>query len=33
MSNGIARTPEETKQMFVQMIDELLLGKGDSEAL
>jgi thioredoxin len=33
MSNGIARTPEETKQMFVQMIDELLLGKGDAEAL
>lgn len=27
MSNGIARTPEETKKMFVQMIDELLLGK------
>jgi thioredoxin len=27
MSNGIARTPEETKVMFRQMIDELLLGK------
>jgi len=27
MSNGIAQTPEETKQMFRQMIDELLLGK------
>ncbi|PID92615.1 MAG: thiol reductase thioredoxin [Bacteroidetes bacterium] len=27
MSNGIARTPEETKQMFKQMIDEFLLGK------
>lgn len=33
MSNGIARTPEETKKMFVQMIDELLLGEGDTEAL
>jgi thioredoxin len=33
MSNGIARTPEETKQMFVQMIDELLLGEGDAAAL
>ncbi len=27
MSNGIAKTPEETKQMFRKMIDELLLGK------
>ena len=27
MSNGIARTPEETKVMFKQMIDEILLGK------
>jgi thioredoxin len=27
MSNGIARTPEETKAMFRRMIDELLLGK------
>ena len=27
MSNGIAQTPEQTKQMFRQMIDELLLGK------
>jgi thioredoxin len=27
MSSGIARTPEETKEMFKQMIDELLLGK------
>jgi len=25
MSSGIARTPEETKEMFKQMIDELLL--------
>lgn len=25
MSNGIARTPEETKKMFKQMIDDLLL--------
>jgi thioredoxin 1 len=33
MSNGIARTPEDTKKMFVQMIDELLLGEGDTEAL
>lgn len=33
MSNGIARTPEETKKMFVQMIDELLLGEGNAEAL
>ena len=27
MSNGIAQTPEETKAMFKQMIDEILLGK------
>lgn len=27
MSSGIARTPEETKEMFRQMIDEILLGK------
>ncbi len=27
MSNGIAQTDEETKAMFKQMIDELLLGK------
>ena len=27
MSNGIARTQEETKAMFKQMIDEILLGK------
>lgn len=33
MSNGIARTPEATKQMFIQMIDDLLLGKGEPEAL
>ena len=33
MSNGIAQTPEETKAMFRQMIDEILLGekpKGES---
>jgi len=30
MSNGIAQTPEETKAMFKQMIDELLLGKTSS---
>jgi thioredoxin len=28
MSNGIAQTEEETKAMFKQMIDELLLGEG-----
>jgi thioredoxin len=33
MSNGIARTPEETKEMFSRMIDELLLGGGNPEAL
>ena len=33
MSNGIARTPEETKQMFAQMIDEILLGEGNPEEL
>ena len=33
MSNGIARTPEETKTMFAQMIDEILLGKGNPETL
>ena len=27
MSSGIAQTPEETKAMFKQMIDELLLGE------
>jgi thioredoxin len=27
MSNGIAQTPEATKEMFRQMIDEILLGK------
>ena len=27
MSNGIAQTPEQTKIMFRQMIDEILLGK------
>jgi thioredoxin 1 len=27
MSNGIAQTPEATKEMFRQMIDEVLLGK------
>ena len=32
MSNGIARTPEETKAMFAQMIDELLLGVKSPEA-
>lgn len=32
MSNGIARTPEETKEMFSQMIDEILLGVKSPEA-
>ena len=27
MSNGIAQTTEQTKQMFKQMIDEILLGQ------
>ena len=27
MSSGIAQTPEETKKMFKQMIDEILLGQ------
>lgn len=27
MSSGIARTPEETKEMFKQMIEEILLGQ------
>ena len=30
MSNGIARTKEETKEMFRKMIDELLLEKAES---
>jgi hypothetical protein len=33
MSNGIAQTPEGAKEMFRQMIDEILLGekpKGES---
>lgn len=33
MSNGIARTPEETKEMFKQMIDEILLGENTGETL
>jgi thioredoxin len=33
MSNGIARTPEETKEMFIKMIDDLLLGKEANESL
>jgi thioredoxin 1 len=32
MSNGIARTAEETKAMFAQMIDEILLGVKTPEA-
>jgi thioredoxin len=31
MTSGIARTPEETKEMFRKMIDDLLLGEGESE--
>ena len=27
MSNGIAQTPEQTKEMFRRMIDEILLGE------
>jgi len=32
MSNGIARSPEETKEMFRNMIDEILLGEADKES-
>jgi len=32
MSSGIARTTEETKAMFKQMIDEILLGKEKSSS-
>ena len=32
MSSGIARTQEETKAMFKQMIDEILLGKEKSNS-
>ncbi len=31
MSNGIAQTPEETKEMFRKMIDEILLGQKPQE--
>lgn len=31
MSNGIAQTPEETKKMFKQMIDEILLSEETAE--
>jgi len=33
MSNGIAQTPEETKKMFKQMIDEILLAEKTAEQL
>ena len=33
MSNGIAQTPEETKKMFKQMIDEILLSEKTAEQL
>ena len=32
MSNGIARTPEDTKVMFRKMIDEILLGIGETSS-
>ena len=33
MSNGIAQTPEETKKMFRQMIDEILLSETAAQQL
>ncbi len=33
MSSGIARTPEETKEMFRKMIDEVLLGESVAQTL
>lgn len=33
MSSGIAQTPEATKEMFRQMIDEILLGKKPEQSL
>lgn len=33
MSNGIAQTPEETKKMFKQMIDEILLAEKAAQKL
>ena len=33
MSNGIAQTHEETKQMFIQIIDEVLLGKKPADGI
>jgi len=33
MSNGIAQTPEETKKMFKQMIDEILLKEETAQQL
>lgn len=33
MSNGIAQTPEQTKEMFRKMIDEILLGKTPEEEI
>lgn len=33
MLNGIAQTPEETKQMFIQNINKILLGKESNESL
>lgn len=32
MSNGIAQTPEDTKKMFIQMIDDILLKKEARES-
>ena len=33
MSNGIAQTPEQTKEMFRKMIDEILLGKKPQDTI
>jgi len=33
ISSGIARTPEDTKNMFIQQIEELLLKKGNSSEI
>jgi len=33
MANGIAQTPEETKKMFKQMIDEILLSETSAQKL
>jgi hypothetical protein len=33
MANGIGQTPEETKKMFKQMIDEILLSEKAAQQL